>query len=46
MSLFDPFQELLIIVLFYPVGLFGALTEPANILGNLLNQLNHVGVIF
>jgi hypothetical protein len=45
-SLFDPFQELLIILLFDPVALFGALTEPANVLGNLLNQPNHVGFIF
>ncbi len=42
MSLFDPFQQLLIILLFDPIGLFGPLTEPANILGNLLNQPNHV----
>jgi hypothetical protein len=46
MSLFDPFQEFLIILLFDPVGLFRAPTEPANILGNLLNQSNHVGLIF
>jgi hypothetical protein len=46
MSLFDPFQEFLIILLFDPVGLFRAPTEPANILGNLLHQSNHVGLIF
>jgi len=27
-------------------GTFGALTEPANILRNLLNQPNYVGFIF
>ena len=46
MSLFDPFQERLIILLFDPIGVFGTLTEPANILGNPLNQPNHVGFIF
>jgi hypothetical protein len=45
-SLFDPFQELLIILLFDSVSLLGALTKPANILGNLPNQPNYVGFIF
>jgi hypothetical protein len=40
-SLFDPFQKRLIILLFDSIGLFGPLTQPANILGNLLNQPNH-----
>jgi hypothetical protein len=30
-SLFDPFQELLIIFLLEPVALLGALTEPADV---------------
>jgi hypothetical protein len=46
MSLFDPFQQLSIILLFDPVVLFGPLTEPAYVLSNLLNQPHHVGFIF
>jgi hypothetical protein len=45
-SLFDPFQELLIILLLDPIALLGALTEPPNILGNLLHQLDHIGFVF
>jgi hypothetical protein len=44
-SFFDPFQELLIIPLFDPVALFGTPSEPANVFGNLLHQLDHVGFI-
>jgi hypothetical protein len=45
-SLFDPFQELLIILLFDPVALLSALAELADVLGNLLYQLDQVGFIF
>ena len=46
MSLFDQFQKLKITLLLHLVALFSPLSEPANVLGNLLNQPSHVGLVF
>ena len=46
MSLFDQFQELQITLPLHLVALFSPLSQPANVLGNLLNQLSHVCLVF
>jgi hypothetical protein len=46
MSLFDQFQKFQIIFPLDLVARFGPLLEPANVLGNLLNQPRHIGLRF
>ena len=47
MSLFDTLQRLpFIILLLKTISLLGTPSEPANVFGNLLHQLDYFGFVF
>jgi hypothetical protein len=43
MSAFDPLQEILVLFLLFTITLFCPTSQPAKIIGNLPEQINHLG---